>query len=520
MHITVEEALRIGVLARAQCIAGHGGLGRLIRSVTIMDAPDVERWLRGGELLLANAYVMKDSREAQIGLIGDLVRRDVACLAIKLHRYVEELPPEMLEIADRENLPVIQVPTNVPWTEITGPVLSAIHARSLGMLEYSRGVHERFTSLALGGGDIAGISDALQSLLGRDVIITRQRTVSRSASDGADWSVTPIKVSDRAIGYIHVDLRGGPLRDEDQVAIDHAATMSALAFLKDDAVTESRRRLSNCFLSGLLEGTVNDDGLVRDMTRDLGWDTSGSFAVMVLEVCAKRSSTAASARDRDTCKGLIQLAMDYTRRAVPGVLFLDRECMLISFLPVRSHAAQGLLGPKAAASLGEHLKRELAAASAVTAEQSGNGISFSIGLGRVKDCIGDMPASFNEAITALRLGRAIRGENLVHNFESANITRLFYDRRTDHDILRFRDEILAGLNALNDTDRDVLMHSVHTYFECGRNVARAAARLVVHPNTLRYRLAKLESLCGLDLNEPEDQLGLQIALRIDSIARA
>lgn len=484
--------------------------------MTIMDAPDIERWLKGGELLLANTYVMKDSREAQIALIHDILRKDVACLAIKLHRYVEELPREMLDIADRSNFPIIQVPVDVAWTEVISPVLSAIYAKGLGMLEYSMDVHDRFTALALGGGDIAEITIALQNLLSREVIIARTGTPSIRVRGETSWSVTPIRVASRVIGHICVDVRGRPLRDEDEVAIGHAATMSALAFLKDDAVSESRRRLGNDFLSSLLEGAIKDQALMRDMTRDLGWDTSGSFAVLVVEAdpwCSpERLGDGSRGRVPGAYKDLVQRSRECIRRAIPGVLFLDREAMLIAFIPGKGHVGPNVSDPKDMLEFGERIKRETGDVA--------DGMTFSIGIGRLKPNIIDTSSSFNEAITALHLGRAIRGNSLVHHFEATSVTRLLYDRRNDQDVLKFCDEVLGGLESLRDTDRTVLIDSACAYFRFGRSIARAASALIIHPNTLRYRLAKLEDMCGLDLDDPEDQLGLEIALRIHSISRA
>ncbi|MBM4487669.1 transcriptional regulator, partial [Rhodococcus hoagii] len=47
-----------------------------------------------------------------------------------------------------------------------------------------------------------------------------------------------------------------------------------------------------------------------------------------------------------------------------------------------------------------------------------------------------------------------------------------------------------------------------------RNVQSAAAALVVHPNTLRYRLNKIEALLDVDLECTDVIVGLSWALEI------
>ena len=47
-----------------------------------------------------------------------------------------------------------------------------------------------------------------------------------------------------------------------------------------------------------------------------------------------------------------------------------------------------------------------------------------------------------------------------------------------------------------------LTATLRAYFECGLHVERAAVRLFVHPNTMRYRLGRFEELTGASLRDP------------------
>ena len=47
-----------------------------------------------------------------------------------------------------------------------------------------------------------------------------------------------------------------------------------------------------------------------------------------------------------------------------------------------------------------------------------------------------------------------------------------------------------------------LTATLRAYFECGLHVERAAERLFVHPNTMRYRLGRFEELTGANLRDP------------------
>ena len=52
------------------------------------------------------------------------------------------------------------------------------------------------------------------------------------------------------------------------------------------------------------------------------------------------------------------------------------------------------------------------------------------------------------------------------------------------------------------------------YLDANSDVAAAAARLNVHPNTCRYRLARAQEIFGLRLADPDERLLLWLQLRL------
>ncbi|WP_191134205.1 helix-turn-helix domain-containing protein [Streptomyces sp. col6] len=59
-----------------------------------------------------------------------------------------------------------------------------------------------------------------------------------------------------------------------------------------------------------------------------------------------------------------------------------------------------------------------------------------------------------------------------------------------------------------------LVRSLAAYLEASGDVARAAARLVVHPNTLRYRVRRAKERFGVDLEDPDTRLLVTLAVRL------
>jgi DNA-binding PucR family transcriptional regulator len=59
--------------------------------------------------------------------------------------------------------------------------------------------------------------------------------------------------------------------------------------------------------------------------------------------------------------------------------------------------------------------------------------------------------------------------------------------------------------------RDAYVQTLEALHRHGGNCARAAQLLHIHPNTVRYRLSRIEEMTGLRLDDPQDRLRLDLA---------
>jgi purine catabolism regulator len=78
--------------------------------------------------------------------------------------------------------------------------------------------------------------------------------------------------------------------------------------------------------------------------------------------------------------------------------------------------------------------------------------------------------------------------------------------------LRARAEVL--LAPLRDHPQ--LLEAVVAWFACDLNVNDAAARLHLHPNSLRYRLARVDEVTGRALHALPNLVDLYLALRSEA----
>jgi hypothetical protein len=69
---------------------------------------------------------------------------------------------------------------------------------------------------------------------------------------------------------------------------------------------------------------------------------------------------------------------------------------------------------------------------------------------------------------------------------------------------RLADQVLGSVLGLPSEDRTTLLDTLNAYFDNAGSTERAAEVLYCHPNTVRYRLRRLQELTGRSLSDPHD----------------
>ncbi|WP_020673575.1 helix-turn-helix domain-containing protein [Amycolatopsis nigrescens] len=83
-----------------------------------------------------------------------------------------------------------------------------------------------------------------------------------------------------------------------------------------------------------------------------------------------------------------------------------------------------------------------------------------------------------------------------------------------------RARCLAPLDDLSGKQRERLSDTLLVWLRLRGSAPELAAALDVHPQTVRYRMRRLQQLFGDRLNDPDERLNLEIALRAERLLRA
>ena len=512
--VALIELLKLPTLARARVVGGHDGLRRPVRGINVMEVPDILDWVKPDELLLTTAYPLRDDPVALDALIPRLAERGLAGIALKPGRYIKTIPTSMIEAADQHAFALIELPAEASFNEIINSVLTVILDVQTARLQRSAAIHDRFTKIALSGGGLRQIAEALAELVGRPVaIVDAQDIVQWRTSDqapggesgaplgsavghGGGTIVQPIQVGAERYGAILVagDEAGlGPDRLE---AIEYAATVAALRQVQTRAVAEADRRFQAVCLEELITGHVADRTVLMERAAAFAWDLTTPRAVLLAEVEAIEGRPF-SALAGTPEEGALRHRLAEAARVSLGPMAIVWE---------RSREIGALV------SVGPSGLREIGATLQAEASRHLPGIRVSVGIGRAALDPLDLHQSFGEARRAMSIGRWAHGPGEVTAFDDLGLDRLLVAVPVS-EAEAFCTDVLGRLEAYDSTHGTTLVATLDVYLAT-RNAALAARRLYLHYNTLKNRLARIEEILGPYLDDPDRCLSLALALRL------
>jgi purine catabolism regulator len=511
--IALGELLKLPTLAHARVVGGHDGLRRPVRGVNVMEVPDILDWVKPDELLLTTAYPLRDDPIALDALIPRLAERGLAGIALKPGRYIKAIPASMIEAADRHGFALIELPPEASFNEIINSVLTVILDVQASRLQRSAAIHDRFTSIALSGGGLRQIAEALADLVGRPVaIVDADDMVQWRTSDdapggeaglpagstgyGGEAIVQPIQVGAERYGAILVAGDEAALGPDRLEAIEYAATVAALRQVQTRAVAEADRRFQAVCLEELITGHVADRTVLMERAAAFAWDLTTPRAVLLadVEAIAGRPFSALAGTPEE---GALRHRLAEAARASlgPGSIIWERSREIGALV-----------------SAGNAGLREIGAALQAEASRHLPGIVVSVGIGRAALDPLELHRSFGEARRALSIGRWAHGPGEVTAFDGLGLDRLLV-AVPESEAAAFCADLLGRLEAYDAARGTALVMTLETFLAT-RNAALASRQLYLHYNTLKNRLAKIEEIIGPFLDDPDRCLSLALALRL------
>ncbi|MFA0888166.1 MAG: PucR family transcriptional regulator [Synergistales bacterium] len=540
--ITVADLLKLPIMEKCTLVAGASGAERReVRRINVVDTPDIAHWMLGEEFLMTTAYVMRENPLEIKDLIIDLNNKNVSALGIKLGRFINRLPEEVLKIADDLEFPLISLPMDCSFSQVMIEVMNSLSKirenaddTLLSDFNYQDYVAGSFLEMMVFGKGINQILQHLKTLINTEIIymhpqkkviyVTDENTVfyenviSKSTNEISRlFHVFDLDLTSEKYGFIVLNIdkqKTIPLSWHSSINFSKAAIV--LYLQKEAAVKQTELKYKNSFLKDLMFHHIHpdDDTIDEKMAIFLGASFFPPYAVMIVdkdniasyeEKNKTRSSdsqrSATPAREELYSRIYNFLKIHFGR--IHYTTISGKMAALVSLCPdydENIHKLEDLL---------QQFKR-----SALNDLNS----SISIAIGAPVTDILDVGNSYKQAKTCIDFTRSSGVQDTFFIWTKLGIMRLLIatanNKANQEEIKSFIDQYLGRLKDLPPQESSSQIETLDVLLKHGWNLKAAAKDMHLHYNTVRYRLKALSQLIPIDLENPEARVEIYIALKL------
>jgi len=540
--IQIKEILNDKYFKEYTVIAGEEGLNREVQAVALFDAPDGYLWFKGKELVLSTGFLFQGKTDYFMDVIRFLHEHGSAGMGIKKDRYLHEVPQEVVDLCNELSFPLLNIPYDEAWIDVINAVNSIAVNRFI-----TRVIDKPSTQSSISPKDFRmKIRDIINKL---SIEIKKPITIIDVTTRKA-YTYPPILESTHHIDFteniedydfdfsketvcdklnitrispldsercpwisIPVVLRGRLVRKiiiwESDERIDYYSLLSiriATALLVE--ILEQlyiylnfEGRYYDDLVKAAINGELDHFGKVKEYLGNIEKIRVDVDEPFIVSCIKNENGNINLVNKREEIYKSVLSILDHDKN-IYGIIDDDKIVILTQFDGDKGQIRR----------LKSDYKMVIEKLEATM-----GGCTCRIGIGTAVGDILSVKRSFIEALKALEVGKYLYDNRSVVAFEDLGpfgLLRLENIQKKD-----FGSNFDKIMPLLNHDNSEELLETLKAYLESESNFNIASNKLFLHTNTVRYRIAKIQEMCDIDLNDPIERLKTEITLKFLELIR-
>ena len=539
MEVQLSEIMCLDSFENVQLVTGEKRISNRVDNVYVMEVPDIAPYIGENGLLLTTLYPIIKDDQAMKKFIPDLIQHKVAGVAIKLGRYINEIPNFMIEQARENDFPILLLPATANFSILTNDILTKLLGMKTKELEFRESVSNKLHALMLSGGDIKELTKYVSELVEMDIIVLSHQfkyiessflvdeeqiemneeelqinrgDLTRFNSDETVMTLKgkryqkkslllqSIEAGGQSIGYILLIKREKKVISSLHVVIEQAIILLAFLLQNRQTLIQTERHYLDNFIRSIIHSQFNSQSELIRKAKVFKWDIH--FPNIILLVNLKNNNkkgTLASYYNildlgiiSDTIVEVCGIPKEQCKAAI-----YDNQ--IICFVSV---------------ALVPNLYLKLEQASDIFMKRLSRFGNINVSISQKISSMTDIPKAYEEALLVQTIFKDIYKEaDFVKRYEQLGLFTLFH---SVEDKMVLRDYVNEKLGFILESDKKNEMELVAT-LECliknNFNMKKSSEDLFIHYNSLRYRITKLKEL-GIDVSNGENIAEFSVAIQI------
>ncbi len=531
--ITVEEVRKLSLPLGTTVLAGHEFLTNVVNWTALIYPQEIgPKPLNKGELVILaplERNLSIPNRDATV--VRQAVEAKAAAVVL-----AENASSLALQEARNGKMPLLLLPSGYNVRDVERTVITLLVDREAQIERRGTQIYRQLTQISSQNEGMAELVNAMAELTGKSIIIHDKRlhvVQSASTPDVADiWEdilkftsqpanlpeklrnrhqvsnldvpmqeqrlpfgqytrlIAPIVNQAVGRGYLSIVGLKDTMDEVDALVTEHGAAACALEMAKAKAISETEKRLRGTFLDRLLIGDVNQQEAVRQGER-FNHNMAAPHIAMVL---AWQGTDTPSIRRLETLvNGIV------SNRREEALVWQRDDHVVIFYSTDEENPIDTAL------TLAELFRQE--------ARRQQPQHRIAIGLGQKALHVNQWRESYQDAQQAVDLACRLETDEPLY-IGDLGVYQLILRLEDRETLLAFSGHILGALLDYDERNRADLIKTLEAFFACHGNLSKTAEKLIVHRNTLLYRMNRISEIADMDLNRPETRLGVHLALVI------
>lgn len=537
--ISLEELLKLEILSGSNIIAGKNGLQNKITRVNVMEVPDIVDWVSKGEFLITTAYSIRNNIQILEEIIPKLKDKGVVGLGIKVGRYVKEMPENIIKIANTIDFPIVEVPITVSHTDIISSILTrVINEQTKLLLEIER-YNKEAMEIIINGGNLNDIAKKLYNNIGNTLAIYENindkceiacsDNINKNEVEKIVYKFISTNNYCKQSYYEHIDKING--RDIKRITIPIVINKieygNVFIWIDNNIISALQKMIIELYINIIMLEFSNrisihnmesnykleffDDLLSRSKSRlkraiekSKNYNFNINNKYCIIEIRLRAWNEESSDNYQEEINNLMFIINRIIKSYKNNIIYVERgDRIILLYGNVKSYDA--LCIKEDTLKLCKKIYAE--ALKKITS------MEIMIGIGRSYMDISQLYKSQEQAKLIVEHLNKGTTESIIH-YDDLGLYRILAHDELKGELIDFcRDTImpLIEYDKLYDSE---LIKTLKQYFKFNGNMKKISENMYVHYNTIVYRVNKIKTIIGRDIEESDNSLNLQIALKI------
>jgi len=539
--LKVKDVFKFEIFDQIKLIAGDGGLNRNVSGVKYYSLKSSKSMTEdnnyNNKLVLCDCMQKENNPTSFLEELKVIIIK-TAPAAVFIKTESKKVFADILSICDRKNIPAAFVPLQIDNAELFESFTEEMIKRHNNFKDRSLSTFRSLFQAISTDGNLSKLINKLSEFTSNPVFITDQynniiekfgfdsdktlNSALENIKNKDNLEISPPKISFEKIIisgqerrrfaakishfeedniYLYVWDFESDFDEIDKIIFEMAAVLAELSFFRQKSDKEIKYRYENEMLYELVKGKFSSEKDFRENIKVLNWNLKTSNRVILFDL-KKLISNMIRNNKKLPNNFQRQLINNALNEGKAGTISGDLGRYVVVIYPEDENNKSNK----------EKIREYVSIILDDFTSQEKKLITA--GVGDVSSSLKNIHESYEQAKQSISVAYKISDDRRnIFFYSELGVYRLLYNVE-ESDFNSFLSNTIFSLIEYDREHNTELVKTLKVYFDENANLTNLSKKMYIHYNTALYRLQRIEKITGFNINNAEDRLNLEIALKM------